>query len=336
MAGTSARAAMPKVTLGRTGIVTSRLSIGTWGFGEASPLEARVADDAALVELLRSAFDAGVRFVDSAEAYGNEEKVARLMREGGWPSDVVISTKFGHGKGFKGWQFRKSAEESLTAFGLNRLDIMMVHDPRNADDMAEVLGPGGALSEMRKMQDEGILGSVGIATGTFGPLLAAVDSGEFDCIQFPRLFTLLNQSARSAGLLARAKEMGIGTLNPAPFGGNILATGARPGALYCYRPALDEVITAVRAMEVRCTELNVALPAAALAYSLTEPLVDITIVGVRSSQELEWDLAALEVSLGRDELESIADAGAIDPSLLGGPEFLRAWPADRVPPASPR
>ena len=179
------------------------------------------------------------------------------------------------------------------------------------------------------MQDEGLVGSIGVATGTYGPLRKTVETNEFDCIQFPRLYTLLNQAAKTTGLLEAAKEKDIATLSPSPFGGSILATGARPGATYCFRPALPEVMEAVTKMEARCAELGVTLPAAAMAYSLTEPLVDITIVGVVNTQELAWDLEALSVDLTRDELDSIAAAGAIDSTLLGGPEFRLPWPADR-------
>lgn len=333
---TTTAAQMPAVELGSTGIVTSRLSIGTWGFGDASAAAARVQDEQTLIDVLRAAFAAGVRFLDSAEVYNNEDKLARLIREAGAPDDLVIASKFGHGKGFTGDLFRRSVERSLEQLGIDSLPVMMVHDPRNDEDMDVVMGRGGALEELRRMQDEGLIGAVGVATGTFGPLRRAVDSGEFDLIQFPRLFTLLNQAARTTGLLEDAKAKGMGTLNPSPFGGNILATGAKPGALYVFRPALPEVVSAVERMEQRCRELGVTLPAAAMAYSLTEPLVDITIVGVTSVQELTWDLEALELDLSRADLESIAEAGGIDPVLLGGPDFLRSWPADRVPPQDAR
>jgi D-threo-aldose 1-dehydrogenase len=332
MIGSQQTTPMPMVTLGRTGIVTSRLSVGTWGFGDASALAAKVPDEN-IAGILTTAFKAGVRFIDSAEVYDNEAKLGRLLQQIDTPPDLVIATKFGHGKGFSGAQFRRSVEDSLGNLGLEKIELMMVHDPRTADDMAIVMGPGGALEELRKMQDEGIVGSIGIATGTFTPLRMAVDSGEFDCIQFPRLFTLLNLTARSTRLLADAKAKNMGTLNPSPFGGSILATGTKPGALYAFRAALPEVMEAVGNMEARCAELGVTLPAAALAWSLTEPLVDITIVGVVNTQELSWDLDALRVTLSRDDLESIAAAGTIDPRLLGGPEFLRSFPDDReLPP----
>ena len=330
------RPEMPQVTLGRTGITTSRVSIGTWGFGDASAVEARIDDDQTLVDVLRLSFEAGVRFLDSAEVYNNEAKLARLLKDIDVPDDLTIATKFGHGKGFTGELFRRSVEDSLTDLELDKIELMMIHDPRNTDDMAVVMGPGGALEELRKMQDEGIVGSIGVATGTYLPLRMAVDSGEFDAIQFPRLYTLLNPWAKTSQLLADAKAKDMATLNPSPFGGSILATGAKPGALYTFRPALPEVMDAVSKMQARCAELGVTLPAAAMAFSLTEPLVDVTIVGVTNTQELEWDLEALTIGIDRADLESIAAAGVIDPALLGGPEFIRAWPEDRVPPVPAR
>src|SRR6185437_2969883 len=102
---------------------------------------------------------------------------------------------------------------------------------------------------------------------------------------------------------------------PAPFGGNILATGVRADreALYMYRPAIPEVVEAVRRMQERCRELNVSLPVAALAYVLTEPLVDVTIVGVARPEEVLWNVPACDPGLTREQLESIREAGRIDP-----------------------
>ncbi len=318
-----------RTILGRTGIETSTLSIGAWGFGPTGAPETRIADDDALAQLLTEAFDAGVTMIDSADAYQCEERLGRVLASIETPADLTISTKFGHGKGFSADAFRRSAERSLELLGLETLPVMFVHDPRNDEHMREVLGPNGALEGLRRLQDEGLVQSIGIATGTFGPLETAVASDEFDCIQFPRLYTLLNSAAKTRGLLERAREQNLGTLNPAPFAGNILATGSIDGALYCYQPALPEVLDGVRAMERRCAELGVDLPAAALAYSLTEPLIDVTVVGVRNGTELAQDLEAFDLLVTREEIESIAVAGAVDPYILGGPGYETPWPQDR-------
>lgn len=332
MTDTTTYPTMPRVALGNTGLTSSRLSIGTWGFGTGSAPAAQQDDDAVLIEVLQAAFDAGITFLDSAEAYDNEERLGRLLAQVQTPDDLIISTKFGHGRGFSADDFRRSAERSLRQLNLEQIPIMMVHDPRDDDDMDVILGPGGALEGLRKLQNEGLVAHIGVATATLPPLQRAVETGEFDFLQIARLYTLLNTAAQTSGLLEAARAKGMAVCNASPFGGNILATGtANPKALYTYRPALPEVREAVQRMEARCAELGITIAEAAMAFSLTQPDIDVTIVGVTSTRELDWDLAALKLSTTRDEIESVARAGEIDPVLLGGPTFRTAWPADRVP-----
>lgn len=322
---------LPSVTLGRTGLVTSKLSLGTYGWGGVGPPEVRVVGEDKMLELLRAAFRAGIRFINTAEAYENEAALGRLLPDADPPQNLLIATTFGHGKGFSADQFRASAERSLRELRLEKLPLMFVHDPRTAEDMRFIMGPGGALEGLRKLQSEGLLDWIGVATGTLLPLQIAVESNEFDVIQFPRLYTLLNQTACTSGLLAAARGKKIATLSASPFGGAILATGTAGSPLYTFHPALPEVVSAVQRMEARCRALGVSLVKAALAFSYTEPLVDVTVPGMVSVREIEENVSAFDVALTREQLESIAEAGRIDPALLGGPEFLSAWPADRRP-----
>lgn len=322
---------VPTVTLGRTGLQTSRLAIGAYGWGGQGPAETQLNGDEAIVTMLRTAFAAGIRCIHTAEAYENEALLGRLLPEANAPKDVLIFTKFGHGKGFGADQFRQSAERSLRELRIEKIPLMFVHDPRDDADMATVLGPGGALEGLRKLQSEGLVGHVGVATGTLRPLQIAVESGEFDAIQFPRLYTLLNPAAKATGLLEAAKAKNIATVSAAPFGGSILATGTAHNPLYTYFPALPEVVDAVKRMEQRCAELGVELAEAALAYSYTEPLVDQTVPGMIKVEEIAQNVSAFGSHLTREELESIARAGQVDLALIGGPEFRMAWPADRRP-----
>jgi D-threo-aldose 1-dehydrogenase len=327
---------VPSVTLGRTGLETSKLSLGVWGWGGVGPPEVRVEGDANIVSLLRAVFAAGIRFINTAEAYDNEALLGRLLPEAGAPGDLLIATKFGHGKGFGADQFRASAERSLRELHLEKLPLMFVHDPRTADDMRTIMGPGGALEGLRKLQSEGLVGHIGVATGTLTPLQIAVDSDEFDVIQFPRLYTLLNLSAKTSGLLDRARRKNMGTVSAAPFGGAILATGTAGTPLYTFAPPLPEVVEAVKRMEQRCTDLGVSIAVAALAFNYTEPLVDVTVPGMVNAREVEENVSAFGVKLTREQLESIAEAGKIDPVLLGGPDFRMSWPEDRRPSTSPQ
>lgn len=322
-----------RVSIGATGITTSQLSLGTWGIGKAAAA-ATIGDDETIVAVLEAAFDAGITYLDSADMYENEDRLGRLLRDVRHkPDDLLIATKYGHGKPFTADGVRRAVEQSLSALELDSIPIMMLHDPRNDDDMDQVLAPGGALEGLRLLQDEGLVGAIGVATGTMAPLQRAVDSGEFGVIQFPRLYTLVNRAAKTSGLLEKAREKGMGTQLAAPFTGNILATGVRgvDKPLYAYWPAQPEVVEAVGRMQDRTDELGVTIAQAAVAYVVTEPLIDVAVIGVRSPREVQQNVASLSTGLSRDELESIADAGAVDERLLGGPDFVWPFPLDRVP-----
>ncbi|HEX8967301.1 MAG TPA: aldo/keto reductase, partial [Chloroflexota bacterium] len=111
----------------------------------------------------------------------------------------------------------------------------------------------------------------------------------------------------------------------------ILATGVRRDPLYTFAPALPEVISAVRRMQERCEQLGTSIAAAALAFNYTQPLVDVTVPGMVTVAEIAEDVSAFNTGLTRAQLDSIAEAGRIDPTLLGGPDFLTSWPVDRRP-----
>ena len=344
---------VPRVTIGDTGITTSQLSLGTWGIGKAAAA-ATIGDDETIIAVLEAAFDAGITYLDSADMYENEDRLGRLLRQvRNRPDDLLIATKYGHGKPFTAEGVRAAVEQSLAALDLDTIPLMMLHDPRNDDDMDVILGTGGALEGrrlpgmcrsrrvraggalegLRTMQDEGLVGAIGVATGTMAPLERAVDSGEFGVIQFPRLYTLINRAAKTSGLLDRARAKGMGTQLAAPFTGNVLATGVRgvDKPLYAYWPAQPEVIDAVGRMQDRTDDLGVTIAQAAVAYVASEPLIDVAVIGVRSPAEVEQNVASLHTGLSRDDLESIAAAGTVDERLLGGPDFVWPFPLDRVP-----
>lgn len=327
---------IPRVTLGRTGIQTARLGLGLWGMGNpAAPPSFKVDDDALLTELLRTAFAAGVNLLDSAEVYANEERLGRLIAQIGAPADLVVSTKFGHGKGFTPEQIRDSVERSLAAFGIDSIPLFMVHDPRTQADMDAIEGDLGTLAELKRLQDEGKIGSLGVATGTLPALRAAVASGEWDVIQFPRLYTLLNQQAQLTGLLEDAKAKDMGTILTSPFAGNLLGTGVHgvENPLHSAWPAEPEVVEAVGRMQDEADARGIPLASAAMAFPLTNDLVDVVVFGAQTLAELEQDLAAATAGYALEDLRAIADAGRIDPAWVGGPDFLWPFPEDRMPEA---
>jgi D-threo-aldose 1-dehydrogenase len=323
-------------TLGRTGLTTSRIGLGAWGLENptGSHPAVHVLGEEAVAGMLREAFALGITLLDSAEVYANEQALGRAIRSlDNVPDDLIVSTKFGHGKGFAGEQIRNSVERSLDAFGIESIPLFMLHDPRGDADLDIIYAQGGALPELRRLQDEGLVGSVGIATGTLAPLLSAVESDEFDVIQFPRLYTLLNDSAKTSGLLKRAREKNIGTILTSPFTGNILGTGVRgvDAPLYSFWAAQPEVVEAVGRMENAAEAAGLALPEAAMAYALAEPLIDVVVIGVKNVAELRQDVAVQDADIDPETLRGIAEAGRVDQHLLGGPEYVWPFPMERMP-----
>ena len=321
--------------LGRTGIHTSRIGLGAWGLGNPGAHPAvQVLDEDAIADILRTAFTLGITLLDSAEVYANEELLGRVIRSlPNAPADLIVSTKFGHGKGFSGAQIRDSVERSLAAFELSSIPVFMLHDPRGDADLEVIYGPDGALPELRRLQDEGLVDHVGIATGTLPPLLSAVESDEFDVIQFPRLYTLLNTAAKTSGLLEKAREKNIGTILTSPFTGNILGTGVRgvPAPLYSFWDAQPEVVEAVGRLQQAADSAKLALPEAAMAFPLAEPLIDVVVIGVKNAAELRQDASVLDRPVDPAVLDRLAAVGAIDQALVGGPDFVWPFPMDRMP-----
>jgi D-threo-aldose 1-dehydrogenase len=323
-------------TLGRTGLTSSRIGLGAWGMDNptGSHPAVHVLGEEAVTGMLREAFSLGITLIDSAEVYGNEAALGKAIRSlDHVPDDLIISTKFGHGKGFSGEQIRDSVERSLEAFRIPSIPLFMLHDPRGDADLEVIYSHGGALPELRRLQDEGLVGSIGIATGTLAPLLAAVDSDEFDVVQFPRLYTLLNDGAKTSGLLEKARAKNIGTILTSPFTGNILGTGVRgvDDPLYSFWGAQPEVIGAVARMQDAADAVGLALPEAAMAYALAEPLIDVVVIGVKNVAELRQDVAMLDADVDAQKLDDIAEAGRVDQHLLGGPEYIWPFPMERMP-----
>lgn len=323
---------MPSVVLGRTGLKVSALSVGTWGWGARTPVppQVRVSDRSVLRSIVQTALDGGINFFQTASGYENEDILASLLSDCGASSDVIVATKFGHGLAFSADGVRRAAERSLELLGRERLPLFFLHDPRTPDDIEAIQARGGALEGLRRLQDEGLIGAIGVATGSLPALEAAVETDLFDAIQFPRLHTLLAHSERTLGLLRKTRRASIGTMSAAPFGGDILGVGSASG-VYGFFPPLPEVREAVERMETVAEACGVTLAEVALAYNYRSSLIDVTVPGLTNAREVEIALSAFSSSVTDAQLQSIVKAGEIAEEFVGGPEFHSAWPAERAP-----
>jgi D-threo-aldose 1-dehydrogenase len=194
---------------------------------------------------------------------------------------------------FSGDQIRRSVERSLRLLGLDRLQLVHLHDPENLDEPGRepfeyMMTPGGPVEALAGLKEEGVIEHLGIAGGPVDLLIRFVETGLFEAVITHNRYTLVNRSADP--LLDAATERGVAALNAAPYGSGILAKGPDAYARYEYREAPEEMVEMVRRMESACRELDVPLSAAALQFSMRDPRIASTIAGISRPERVEQTL----------------------------------------------
>ena len=246
---------------------------------------------------VRAIFDGPVNFLDTSNNYGmgrSEERIGDVIRErGGIPKGFVVSTKLDRdmetGR-FDAARARRSLEESLKRLGLDRVQLLHLHDPEHSASLAEITGKGGALPELMKMKEEGLADAVGLAAGTVDVMMPLLRDWDFDALITHNRFTLVNRNAER--MIAFAAAKGIAVLNAAPYASGVLAKGADSMKRYVYQEATPEMLAPVKRIEALCAKHGVPTGAAALQFSLRDPRITSTICGVskpeRVKETLDW------------------------------------------------
>ncbi len=246
---------------------------------------------------MRAIFAGPARFIDTARNYGfgrSEERIGKVIRElGGLPEGGVISTKLDReleSNRFDAARARRSLEESLEVLGLDRVQLLHLHDPEYAASLEDVTAPEGALAELFKMKEEGLADAVGLAAGNVDVMMPILREWPFDAMISHNRFMLTNRNAEEMMDLAVGK--GITFLNAAPYAGGTLAKGAETSRLYVYQEATEEVLEPVRRIEAICARHGIPMGAAALQLSMRDARVSSTICGIskpeRVAETLEW------------------------------------------------
>jgi D-threo-aldose 1-dehydrogenase len=283
--------------LGGSGVVVSRLALGTAPLGG---LFASVTEDDARATV-DAAWDAGIRFFDTAPLYGlgrAEERLGAALRgrEG-----FVLSTKVGRlivapGAGgdedtseffdkpdadvvfdFSRDGVRRSLEASLERLGLDRVDVVHVHDPDDHLDQA-IAEAFPALCELR---DEGVIGAVGAGMNVTAPLLRIVEEADVDCILLAGRSTLLDH-AGAVPLLDECARRDVAVIAAGVFNSGLLAGGTT----FDYAPAPPSLVARAAALRAICERHDTALTTAALRFPLRHPAVASVLVGARSATEV--------------------------------------------------
>jgi D-threo-aldose 1-dehydrogenase len=297
-----------------------RIGLGTASLGG---LFEPVGEEEAVATIER-AWERGVRLFDTAPLYGfgqSERWLGRALADK--PRDeLVLATKVGRllladappdpGQPF--WRgtpnevnpvfdfsfdgVMRSFEESLERLGVDRIDVLHVHDPDNHLDEALT----GAYPALERLRTEGTIRAVGVGANTVAPLLHFARETDVDCLLEAGRHTLLDRSA-TAELLPTCRGRGI-----AVIAGGVLNSGViAGGTTFDYRPAAPDVRARVESLAGTCARFDVPLLAAALQFPLREPAVATVLLGARSVVELDDNLDALEVAIP-DDLWSELDA----------------------------
>jgi D-threo-aldose 1-dehydrogenase len=321
-------ASLPKRTLTtRSG---RALGFSAFGFG-AAPIGNmnRVLSQAEAEATVRQAWALGLRYFDTAPLYGHglsEQRVGGALR--GEPRDsFLLSTKVGRllkpcapgdedsgiyvgvpqvkvAYDYSHDGVMRSYEASLKRLGLDRVDILYVHDidamTHGSREAAEartraLVDQGGwrALDELRAAGD---VAAIGAGVNEWQPCARLLQLADPDIFLLAGRYTLLEQEALAA-LLPACAARGVGVVVGGPFNSGILATGAVPGALYNYAPAPEPILRRTAAIEAVCARHGVRLAQAALQFPLGHPAVVSVIPGGQTPDQVAENLALLDAPI---------------------------------------
>jgi D-threo-aldose 1-dehydrogenase len=205
---------------------------------------------------------------------------------------------------------RRSLDSSLERLGVDRVDVVHVHDPDDHLDQAI----SEAVPALAALRDEGAIGAVGTGMNHAAPLARIVREADVDCVLIAGRLTLLDQSA-AGELLPLCRERGVAVIAAGVFNSGVLVD-PRPGATYDYAPAPPALLERARRIAAVCARHGASLPHAAIGFALRHPAVTAVLVGARSPEELADDVAgaarALPDALWEDLVaERLLDEAAV-------------------------
>ena len=305
--------------LGKGALQFTELGFGTAPVGG---LYRPVSGDEAHATMTR-AWDAGVRYFDTAPLYGLGQSETRLNRALAGRSGFIVSSKVGRllrpsragevrdgiGKWFDVPNRKeifdysydgvmRSVEFSLERTGFDRIDLIYAHDldiftHGSAEAMQTRLDEfmASGYKALVALRDQGVIRGFGAGINEWQPAQWLVERGDFDIFLLAGRYTLLEQEALDS-FLPLCLARGVGIVIGGPYNSGVLATGARPGAFYNYNPAPDWVLAKVAKIEAVCAAHKVRLVDAAFQFPLLHPAVVSIIPGGQGVAEVDANVRA--------------------------------------------
>jgi D-threo-aldose 1-dehydrogenase len=291
----------PRRPIGPTGLQVPPIGVGAAEIGDMTETFAYSVPEDRALETVRAALASPITFLDTAASYGDgesERRIGLVLREQhGLPANYVLSTKADrdlYTGDFSGEQFKRSVERSLRLLGLDRLQLVFMHDPEHTTFEA-TMAPGGPVEVLQRFKGEGVIEHVGVAGGPIDMLIRYVETGAFEAVITHNRYTLLNQTAEP--LIELAHQLGVGVLNAAPYGSGLLAKGPAAYPRYAYTPAPDDLIVRAQAIERICADYDIPIAAPALQFSLRDPRIVSTIVGMSRPERLQQTLELAAIAI---------------------------------------
>jgi D-threo-aldose 1-dehydrogenase len=318
--------------LGHSTVRVTELSFGAAALGN---LYTAVTDQAANAAIA-AAWDAGIRAFDTAPHYGlglSEARLGAALRH--LPRDsYVISTKVGRvlepalrpvgddlANGFavpashvRRWDFtadgvRRSLEDSLSRLGLDRVDIVYLHDPDDHGEQALT----EAYPALEKLRAEGVIRAIGIGMNQAVLPARFVRETDIDVVLLAGRYTLLDQTGLDE-LLPAAAERGVSVVIGGVFNSGILAN-PHAAATFNYRAVSDEVLSRALRMNLICRDYAVSLRAAALQFPAAHPAVASILLGARSAKEVRDAITQASIPIPADCWRELKAASLLPESV---------------------
>jgi aryl-alcohol dehydrogenase-like predicted oxidoreductase len=324
-------------TLGPTGLLVSEICLGTMTFaageGMWKPI-AGVGQDLA-DQMLKSSFDAGVNFVDTADVYTNGESERTLGKAinnvGIARKDIVIATKvFGRtGKGRNDvgasrGHIMDGIEQSLKRLQTDYIDLYQIHGADSVTPVEETLQALDTLVSQGKVRYIGcsnwyawqIMKALGIS--------AVKNLAKLDVLQ--AYYSIAGRDLERE-IIPLLKDQGTGLLVWSPLAGGLLSgkysrENQKPEdsrrSSFDF-PLVDKertwrILDVVRPI---AESHNTGVATIALAWVLARPFVTSVIIGAKSSEQLKQNLAAVEVQLTAEETKQLDEVSALPPEYPG-------------------
>jgi aryl-alcohol dehydrogenase-like predicted oxidoreductase len=307
-------------SLGRTGVSVSKFCLGAMMFGGWGN-----KDHDESIRIIHRALDAGINFIDTADVYaqGESEEIVGKALAGGRRDDIVLATKFHGAMGedpnqqgsSRRWIIRE-VENSLRRLGTDWIDLYQVHRPRADTDIEETLG---ALTDL---VHQGKVRYIGSSTFPASQIVEAQwvardrHLQRFVCEQPP--YSILVRGIE-ADVLPTCVRHGMGVITYSPLAGGWLSgrwrkdagqqsssrAGRLPERFDLSLPANQRKLDAVEQLARLAEEAGITLIQLAIAFVLNHPAVTVAIIGPRTMEQLESQLAAAEAVLDQAVLDRI-------------------------------